>query len=287
MTLGLLVSGGLGYTCLFDIIKCFKVNFVMTDKGSESIIQYCRDHKIICYVGNPRNGKGRNKLGNLRCDVLLSINYLFIVEKDIISLAEKIAINFHGSLLPKYRGRTPHVWAIINNEKYTGITAHVISEHCDEGDIIYQEKIEIDDQNTGAEILQIYYERYPDIIKHVIQLVESDTVKCIKQDHCKATYFHKRTPTDARINWAWQKERIRNWVRAQARPYPGAYATYRGIQINIHKIEYDDTGFDQHEINGKVIEKINGQPIIKTNNGAIKLIDFEPPINFEVNSLFE
>ena len=72
-------------------------------------------------------------------------SYLFLIEKDIILHPRFLTFNIHGSLLPKYRGRAPHIWAIINNEKETGITAHVIDEKCDSGDIISQIKIKIEE----------------------------------------------------------------------------------------------------------------------------------------------
>lgn len=68
-------------------------------------------------------------------DNILSINYLFILGTEIIQRAKKYAINFNGSLLPRYRGRTPHVWAIINGESETGITAHLMNDLCDDGDM--------------------------------------------------------------------------------------------------------------------------------------------------------
>ena len=72
--------------------------------------------------------------------IFVSINYLFIINNDIIKHADLMSINVHGSLLPKYRGRTPHVWAIINGERRAGITIHKIEEGCDTGPIIKQKK---------------------------------------------------------------------------------------------------------------------------------------------------
>lgn len=56
-------------------------------------------------------------------------------------------INIHYSLLPKYRGYHSTVWAIINDEKYLGLTIHEMSEYIDDGDIIYQYKVENDKKN--------------------------------------------------------------------------------------------------------------------------------------------
>lgn len=271
---GILASGGLGYSCLVDIIKLNQVDFVFTDSKSETIIELCKINQISIYVGNPRNDNAKLFIKKFNIDVILSINYLFIVTDFIYSHPTKYSINFHGSLLPKYRGRTPHIWAIINNEKEAGITAHLISDGCDEGDIIYQEKINIEDHVTGADLLSIYESRYSLVITEVITKIENNTIKPIAQDHSKATYFRKRTPDDGEINWNWQKERIRNWVRALSKPYPGAFSFINGQKIVINEIRFSEYGFSDTDLNGKIINTDQGL-IVKVQNGAIEIIDFE------------
>ncbi|MFV0329874.1 MAG: methionyl-tRNA formyltransferase, partial [Dysgonomonas sp.] len=222
----ILCSGGLGFNILENLIPSFNIEMVFTDSRSTSIITLCNKNKIDVFVGNPRNNAASNFINNRKVDILISINYLFIIESDVISIAKDIAFNIHGSLLPKYRGRTPHVWSIINNEKETGITAHLIDEGCDTGDVIQQIKIPILHTDTGNDILLKYNKEYLPIINQVLNNLIRGKVKTIKQDHSQATYFGKRTPDDGLINWDWQKERIYNWVRAQSFPYPGAFTYY-------------------------------------------------------------
>jgi methionyl-tRNA formyltransferase len=276
MTCGILASGGLGATCLEMIQQTSTVGFVMTDNGSDSILAFCKQNNIPIFIGNPRKGKAVEFIANKPVDVLLSINYLFIVEQEIINHPAKYAINFHGSLLPRYRGRTPHVWAIINNEKETGITAHLITEGCDEGDIVYQEKITIEPEFTGAQILDEFNKRYPKIIQLVMDMIENNTIKPIQQDCTKATWFGKRTPDDGRICWGWHKERIYNWVRAQAKPYPGAFS-YRGNdKITIHQVTFSDYGFNADMPDGLILTT-NPHLIVKTPNGAVALTNVMLP----------
>ncbi len=279
---GLLVSGQLGLTSLRSIRQNHPITFVLTDKKSVTIISYCKDNNIPVFVGNPRDGSAISFLNDYQVDILLSINYLFLVESDIINFPRKYAINFHGSLLPRYRGRTPHVWAIINNETETGITVHFISETCDSGDIIYQEKVHIDSKMTGADLLVEFSSRYILIIDKVIGLVETDSIKAKKQDENMATYFGKRSVVDGIINWNWQRERIYNWVRAQAKPYPGAFTYCEGKRIIIHQISFSEFGFFDTDVNGLVLEG-GEKPIIKTPNGAIQILTMETevPITLE------
>jgi methionyl-tRNA formyltransferase len=218
--------------------------------------------------------------------LILSVNYLFIIESDVINLS-KYAINLHGSLLPKYRGRTPHVWAIINNEVETGITAHFIDEKCDTGDIIFQKIIEIKIQDTGASILKKYEEVYPGMIIEILNRIKSGSLKRVKQDETKATFFEKRTPLDGQINWNWHKERIYNWIRAQSYPYPGAYTYYNNEKVIIDEVAFSDFGYSQSFINGLIL---NDHPtiIVKTPNGAVELrVIRNPGIMFKTGEVLK
>ena len=270
------VSGDLGLIVLKNLIdENVPIVCVLTDTKSEEIIVVCHEQRINVFAGNPREGKAEEwiKRHDISFDILLSINYLFILETDILRRAD-IAINFHGSLLPKYRGRTPHVWAIINGEKECGITAHFMNSECDDGDIIKQVHVTIEDDDTGAGILKKYNDIYPSLVQDIVEKIESGSIDAQKQDITKATYFNKRTPGDGQIDWNWQKERIRNWVRAQAEPYPGAFSFVEGEKIIINKILYSDYGFTYDMPNGLIIGSVDEKPIVKTSNGAVILDNY-------------
>ena len=113
MKIGVLASGNLGLDVLGKINSDYDISFVFTDNSSNDILKLCKENKIPFFVGNPRNGIGYNFIKNICVDIIVSVNYLFLIEKDIIQHSRLITFNIHGSLLPKYRGRTPHVWAII------------------------------------------------------------------------------------------------------------------------------------------------------------------------------
>jgi methionyl-tRNA formyltransferase len=282
------VSGTLGLTVLQRLVASpITIKCVLTDKHSDGIIEYCEQQQLQVFAGNPRNSKAVGWLEEQKIEFenLLSINYLFILEPDVLNKAKGYAVNFHGSLLPKYRGRTPHVWSIINGEKETGVTAHLMNANCDDGDIVRQVVVPIEEEDTGAIILEKYKALYPELVLQVVEDIESGKVECCKQDISKATYFGKRTPDDGQINWNWQKERIRNWVRAQAKPYPGAFTFLNDNKIIINKIEYSDLGLTDTIQNGTVVAVIDGCPYVKTQNGVVKLVDFETDAEIIKDSL--
>ncbi len=288
MKIVLLVSGRLGFEILKDIASTYKVVAVFTDKASQEIIGHCKKLDVRYFVGNPRGGNVLHLTRELNVDVLLSVNYLFLIEKDLIEWPRLYAINFHGSLLPKYRGRTPHVWAIINNETITGITAHLIDEGCDTGPIVGQLIVPIEAEDSGATILDRYIVLYPQFVRQIIKKVEGGTLSPKPQANEEATYYSKRTPEDGRINWSWQKERIQNWVRALAFPYPGAFTFYDQKKIIINWVEFSNAGYYDSIPDGTILKVETGLPVVKTQNGALLIKEYKSPqkITFEQGAKF-
>jgi len=268
--IGVLCSGGLGLDTLIKIDKENCVCFVLTDNGSHSIINYCIRQNIPYYAGNPRDGKAFSFIKSIDVDVIVSINYLFLIQNDIIEHSKLLTFNIHGSLLPKYRGRTPHVWAIINGESKAGITAHVIDSGCDTGKIIHQFEVQIEEEDTGADMLSKYSKAYYPLVKKVLKDLSLNQLTLTPQNENQATFYGKRTPNDGEINWNWSKEIIKNWVRAQAYPYPGAFTFYEGKKIIVDKISFSEENIDHNQTNGSLV-KINPKVIVKTTNGAIQL----------------
>jgi len=270
LTLGVLCSGGLGLDTLSKIAKEHPIQFVLTDSNSKVIIDFATKHNIPFYSGNPRKGKGFNFIKSFSTDVIASINYLFLIEKDIIDHSNVLTFNIHGALLPKYRGRTPHVWAIINGETKAGITAHIIDTGCDTGEIIHQIEIPIETEDTGAMMLDKYASEYYPLVKKVLSDIQSNKIRLRDQNEREATYFGKRTPADGEINWNWSKEEIRNWVRAQANPYPGAFTFFMGQKVIIDKVSISGVKTTKDQTNGEIILD-SPNIVVKVKDGALNL----------------
>jgi methionyl-tRNA formyltransferase len=271
MKIGVLASGDLGHHILEVLYKLYDLEFIATNQKSKEIIDLAAEQNVSVFIGNPREGRLLEFLENKSSDIILSINYLYLIERDIVCFPKRYAINFHGSLLPKYRGRTPHVWAIIKGEKKCGITAHLIDEGCDTGPIIIQQEVEIMEDDTGQNILEKYKYLYPVLVKEVLSKVERNNIELTIQDETKATFFGERTPSDGMIDWSWQTIRINNWVRAQSHPYPGAFTFYEGEKIIVDKIDVTTIEFEPLLKNGTIIKVVDNIPYVKTPNGIVKL----------------
>lgn len=274
MEIGLLLGGDTGYMVLKTIVKKHNVVFILTDKKSEKIIQYSSTHNIPLYTNNPRKEEINFFLVNKNIDVLFSINYIYIINENLIKLPKKQALNIHGSLLPKYRGRSPNVWAIINGEKETGVTIHKISNECDAGDIVARKVIKIKNIDTGYSLLTKMLRVYPVLIDKILRDIETDKLISENQDETTASCFNKRTPDDGQIDWSWQKERVMNWVRALSNPYPGAFTFINEEKLIINKISFSDFGFSGEMKNGTILDIKDSLFFVKTSNGVIRIDDY-------------
>ncbi len=280
MNVAVLASGSLGFRVLKEIMGDMQIHAIATDPRSMDVKSLGENKNIPVFSGNPRRGElhhfFQSSVGPV--DLIISINYIYLLEKDIIEYPIHYCLNIHGSMLPKYRGRSPHIWAIINNEQYTGITLHVIDEGCDTGPIVAQQKIPISSTITGGGLLNMFEKWYPSLILKTFKKVEAGTIEFCAQDESKATYFGKRSPADGEINWNWHKERIRNWVRAQAAPYPGAFSFIDGKKLIIDKIKYFQKGFSFDMPNGLIVGT-RPVPLVKVPNGVVALEKTRGDIN--------
>lgn len=271
--------GKLGTNCLRELIKNnYEICCVMThrEQNEESIDTFCEKNSLSYYYSDLRiDLKTKEKIKEVllqeKIDYLVSVNYRYIIEDEIFNLV-KIPLNIHGSLLPKYRGRTPHVWSIINGEKKSGITCHLIESTVDTGDIILQKEIDIKEDYTGNDLLIEMQKEYPKILIESLIKVESKE-QLIKQNPKEATYYGKRIPEMGYINFYSSYEEINNFVRAQAFPYPGAYFyLVNGKKIIIDKIEIAN-GIRMDIGIGKIVE-IDGSYFVRCKDSVIKLTKY-------------
>jgi len=115
-----------------------------------------------------------------------------------------------------------------------------------------------------------YAKEYFPLVKKVLNRVELNQLTLKKQIELNASYFGKRTPLDGEINWSWSKEDIRNWVRAQAFPYPGAFTFYDNLKIIIDKVSIHE-GHLNTEISNGTLLKLDAIIVVKVSNGYLKL----------------
>ena len=210
----------------------FEIQAVFTHKDDpneniwfQSVAELASEKGIPLYApANINHPLWVAKIKKMNPDFIFSFYYRDMVGKDILGIPAKVCINLHGSLLPKYRGRCPLNWAVINGEKETGVTLHYMTEKPDNGDILAQEKFAIGTNDTAKDVHMNATRAAAKLLKAALPKLRKGTLKAVKQDEKKATYFGGRKPEDGAIDWGKTASEVRNLVRAVTRPYPGAFS---------------------------------------------------------------
>lgn len=187
---------------------------------------------VTLYEGlNFREKKTIELIVSLCPDLIVVSSFNQIIPLAIISIPRLGVINIHPSLLPKYRGATPTVWALLNGEKETGVTVHFIEdERIDCGRIIAQAKLNIETPDTDGILRLKLAQLSESVLTSALNLIFTKDKKTFPlQNESEATYFPKRTLRNAEIDLDKPFNDIFNLIRAMS-PYPGAYLIYNGVK---------------------------------------------------------
>lgn len=243
-------ASSLGYTCckelldagheivaIFTIPKEFNISY-SPGKPVNNVLY--RDfniigdqYKIPVFEVNQNIKDYIENLEILKPDFILAVGWYYMIPKKILNIACKGAAGIHASLLPKGRGNAPLVWALINGEPVTGITFFYFSDGVDDGDIIGQREILINEDESIKTLLDKVETESKSLLLECIPLIAENKVKAWVQDESAATYYPKRTPDDGLIDWNMSSEEISRFIRAQTKPYPGAFTIIENKKVII------------------------------------------------------
>ncbi len=146
-----------------------------------------------------------------------------MIPASIRRMAPRGCIGIHASLLPKFRGGAPLVWAMIHGEPETGVSLFHFSDGVDDGEIIGQRSFPIGGSDTIRDLMARAESASLELLREFMPKVAAGTAPKTPQREEDATRFPQRSPEDGRIDWTWEPRRIRDFIRAQTRPYPGAF----------------------------------------------------------------
>lgn len=187
------------------------------------LYSFARKNRVPVIRGKPSDRAVSDFVSKIKFNVIWVTDYRYLLPLDIIHMSD-YAINLHPSLLPKYRGRAPLNWALMNGEKEVGLTSHFIAQGTDDGDIIYQFSIPVMPNEDIGHVLTKLYPIYRKMTIKVIQALKLDQVPRNRQVEKDATQFPARKPEDGKIDWSKNDFEIVNLIRAVASPYPGAFS---------------------------------------------------------------
>jgi methionyl-tRNA formyltransferase len=230
-----------GYRCLEELIRQdadIALVFTHDDSPSEeiwfaSVRDLAERHGIPVMTSDINLRENVELLRELAPDLLLSFYYRTMIRQEVLEIPRLGALNLHGSYLPKYRGRVPVNWAVINGESETGATLHYMVEKPDAGDIVDQEKVAISFTDTALDVFNKVTQAAVNVLSRSFAPLLEGRAQRIPMDLSRGSYFGGRRPADGRINWHRSALEIYNLIRGVTHPYPGAFTMLNGKKIVI------------------------------------------------------
>ena len=210
-------------------------------------------------------------------DYIFSFYYRYMITSDILATAGIAALNMHGSLLPKYRGRAPVNWAILHGETETGASLHVMEAKPDAGDIVGQVAVPIDPDEDATAVFAKVSNAAIEVMQAALPELLQGRVPRTPNVLTNGSYFGGRKPEDGRIHWNQSAKQVHDLIRAVAPPYPGAFTDWQGARMVIAKSKLNPllpSSIDLDQLGIQVVDnRVFG---ICGNHQAIEIMAWQP-----------
>ena len=210
-------------------------------------------------------------------DYIFSFYYRYMITSDILATARIAALNMHGSLLPKYRGRAPVNWAILHGETETGASLHIMEAKPDAGDIVGQLAVPIDPDEDATAVFTKVSNAAIKVMQAALPELLQGRVPRTPNVLANGSYFGGRKPEDGRIHWNQSAKQVHDLIRAVAPPYPGAFTDWQGARMVIAKSKLNPllpSSIDLDQLGIQVVDnRVFG---ICGNHQAIEIMAWQP-----------
>ena len=207
-------------------------------------------------------------------DFLFSAMFRQMLKPPLLDAPRRGALNLHPSLLPKFRGRAPINWVLVEGDTETGVTLHYMVEKADRGDIVAQRRIPITGEDTALTLHRKATEAARLVMREAYPLLAAGRAPRVPQDSRLASYYGRRTPADGEIDWNRPAKRIYDLVRAVTHPYPGAFTWHQGRRLFIWWASVADS--PRPLAAGKVEVTRSGEVYVGAGQGALRLERVQP-----------
>lgn len=219
---------------------------------------------------------GVEKIKELNPDLMVVVSYGQILSNELIEIPKLGTINVHGSLLPKYRGASPIVSAILNGEKKTGITIMRVVKEVDAGNMLLKEEVEIGENETGGELSKRLSVVGANLLSKAVFALENGTICEEVQNHEDATFTKMIKKEDCELDFSNTMENIFNKIRA-LNPTNVAYLIRNGEKIKIFEAKKEPLLGEGLESGEVVFSSVKEGLVIKCADGAIRILKLQAP----------
>jgi methionyl-tRNA formyltransferase len=201
------------------------------------IKKYAVEHALnVLQPEKLKNEEFLNQLKSLNADLFVVVAFRMLPEV-VWNMPPLGTINLHASLLPDYRGAAPINWAVINGEKETGVTTFKLQHEIDTGNIIFSDKVAIEETDNVGDVYQKLMNIGKDVLLKTVNAIAIGDFPQLPQAHIKEVKHAPKLHTETcRIDWNKSTEAIYNLIRGLS-PYPAAFTMLNDKILKIYRAE--------------------------------------------------
>jgi methionyl-tRNA formyltransferase len=210
----------------------------------------------------------------LEPDAIFVVGWSQLVREEFLRLARRGVFGMHPTLLPRHRGRAPIPWTILSGLARTGVTLfEIVDGTADSGPIVGQVEIPVAPAETATTLYSKVAQAHVELIRRCVPLLVAGEAPRVPQDPRRASAWPKRTPADGLIDWDARAPYLYDWVRAQTRPYPGAF-TYLG-EDKVIVWRARPLAIEVEAPGGTIVGERTEGPVVACGEGALVLEEIE------------
>jgi methionyl-tRNA formyltransferase len=207
-------------------------------------------------------------------DMIFIVGWSQLVLDEFIQLPKSGVFGMHPTLLPKHRGRAAIPWAILSGLARTGVTLFEISDGtADSGPLVGQVEVPIIADETAETLYDKVTAAHIELVRRYVPELLDGSAPRLPQDTRRASAWPKRTPADGIIDWDTRAPYLYDWVRAQTRPYPGAF-TYLG-EDKIVVWRARPVGLEESVASGTIVGHEGDAAVVACGEGGLVLEEVE------------
>ena len=222
-----------------------------------------------------------NALRKLEPELVFVVGWSQLVHDSFISLAREGVFGMHPTLLPRHRGRAPIPWAILCGLARTGVTLFEIADStADSGAIVGQVTVDIAADETATTLFDRLATAHVELVRECVPQLLAGTAPRVRQDPSRASAWPKRAPSDGIIDWETRAPYLYDWVRAQTRPYPGAFTWLGEDKIVVWRARAVDLRVEAPA--GSIVADGPEGLVVACGEGGLVLEDVETKVRLAV-----
>ena len=207
----------------------------------------------------------------LNPDIIITLAYGQIVPQGLLDIPRYGCLNLHGSLLPKHRGAAPIQYALINNEKVTGMTLMKMVAAMDAGAMYAKKEVIIDEDDNSTSLFNKMADAAKELILEYLPLYIDGKLPEIEQDENKVTFCPTIKPEQERLDLNLDVRAINGWIRGLS-DHPGAYFLLEDKKLKVFKAKI----VNENEGNvGEIVRADKGGLVVQLKGGQLALLELQ------------